>query len=227
VIAVAGACSVAVCAGALQVRSAAGQGSPYSPSLDLRLDKKLVVGHRATLRATGTAPEALAVWIVVDPSGRRCRATVSATPSRAITLVSGVPVAGQFSVSGRYRPRRAGSHSFCAYLSRGEDVPGVVAGRIRTVKSPPLAARVARRTIRVALRRHDFAERVIDEVDPRCRRRDRSTFACRFEAAFRGYRLEGRGRVQAAGKGVSYRFRVKAQGVRLVLTDENERGGSG
>ncbi len=94
----------------------------------------------------------------------------------------------------------------------------------RVVRSPRLRAPVARRTIATALRRHGFARRVVKSLRVKCRRRSRSAFACSFSAHFPGYRLRGSGQVALRG-GVSYRFRVRAQGVRFTLTDENEAGG--
>ena len=54
-----------------------------------------------------------------------------------------------------------------------------------------------------------------------CQRRAYGAFSCRFSSRFPGYRLKGKGEVELGAK-LSYRFRVKAQGVRLTLTDENE-----
>jgi hypothetical protein len=227
VMGLAAACAAAVGVGALQVQSAAAQEGTDAPALAVHVEEKLVVGRLANVIATGTAPETLAVWIFVDPLGRPCPATAAARPSEAITVVSGAPVGGEFSVSDLYRPLSDGTQTFCAYLSEGEATPGAVADAIETVELPPLAAREARHTIEVALRRHGFAMRVIEAVEQRCQRRNRTSFRCRFEAAFRGYSLEGRGKVETAAEGVSYRFRVEAQGARFLLTDENERRGSG
>ncbi len=93
----------------------------------------------------------------------------------------------------------------------------------RTVKvlSPRLQAGRARRTVAAALRRHDFADQVVANLEERCRRRSRSRFKCRFSSAFPGYSLSGRGSVELR-KRISYRFRVRAQGRTLILTDENE-----
>jgi hypothetical protein len=228
-IGLAAACAAAVGGGALQVPGAAAQEVPEPdvPPLSVDVDDRLVVGRLANVSASGIAPETLAVWIFADPLGRPCPAAATARPLEAITVVSGLPVGGAFSVSDRYRPLSDGTQTFCAYLGKGEETPAAVGAAIGTVELPMLAARVARQTIRVALRRHGFAKRVIDAVDQRCRRRNRVSFACRFEAAFRGYSLEGRGKIEATAEGVSYRFRVEAQGARFVLTDDNERGGSG
>ena len=58
-------------------------------------------------------------------------------------------------------------------------------------------------------------------MEPDCHRRNRTEFACEFSAGFPGYQLKGRGRVRQEID-LSYRFRVKAQGVHFILTDENE-----
>jgi hypothetical protein len=227
VIRLAAACAAVVAGAAVHVSGAVAQEGPGPAALAVHVDERLVAGRLTEVVATGTAPETLAVWVFVDPLDRPCPATAAARPSQAITVISGVPVGGAFSVSDLYRPLSDGTQAFCAYLSAGEATPGVLAAASGTVELPMLAARVARRTIQVALIRHGFARRVIDAVEQRCRRRNRVSFACRFEAAFRGYRLEGRGKVKAAADGVSYRFRVEAQGARFLLTDDNERRGFG
>ena len=55
-----------------------------------------------------------------------------------------------------------------------------------------------------------------------CQRRSHAAFRCRFSSRFPGYLLKGKGEVELRAT-LSYRFRVKAQGVRLTLTDENEK----
>ena len=87
---------------------------------------------------------------------------------------------------------------------------------------PPLEEGRAERTVPTALRRHDFAKRVIENLEQRCERRGRYKFACRFTSAFPGYRLKGHGPVELIKGKISYRFVVRAQGRRVVLTDENE-----
>lgn len=99
------------------------------------------------------------------------------------------------------------------------------AASFRVQRAPRLRAPVAQRTVVAALRRHGFARRVWRSVRIDCRRRGRAAFTCRFSSRFRGYRLRGRGEVEMR-KRLSYRFRVKAQGVRFTLTDENEKGRS-
>ncbi len=91
----------------------------------------------------------------------------------------------------------------------------------RVVRSPLLRAPVARRTVAVALQRHGFARRVVKALRVNCKRRNRSAFACDFTARFPGYELRGSGKVELRG-GLSYRLKVKAQGLRFTLTDENE-----
>jgi Bacterial Ig-like domain len=90
------------------------------------------------------------------------------------------------------------------------------------VLRPPLEQGRAKRTVATALRRHKFAKRVIDNLERSCTRRGRYTFSCRFSSAFPGYSLKGHGRVELRRGRISYRFVVRAQGERAVLTDENE-----
>jgi Bacterial Ig-like domain len=90
------------------------------------------------------------------------------------------------------------------------------------VLRPPLKAGRAERTVATALRRHKFAHRVVENLERSCTRRGRFKFSCRFSSAFRGYSLKGRGPVELRRGRISYRFRVRAQGQRLSLTDENE-----
>jgi hypothetical protein len=90
------------------------------------------------------------------------------------------------------------------------------------LRAPLLRAPVARRTVVTALRRHGFARRVWKSVRIDCNRRGRASFGCRFSSRFPGYRLRGKGEVKLRAR-LSYRFRVKAQGVRFTLTDENEK----
>ena len=89
------------------------------------------------------------------------------------------------------------------------------------MRAKRLRRSVARAAAVTALRRHGFARRVVKAVDPDCKRRRRDRFACAFEVDFQGYHLRGSGQVRL-GVELSYRFRVKAQGVRFTLTDENE-----
>ena len=91
----------------------------------------------------------------------------------------------------------------------------------RVRRTPPLEKRVALKTVRTALKRHGFARRVVKSVEADCKRLSRYQFACRFSTRFPGYKMRGRGKVRL-GDSLSYEFRVKAQGVRLTLSDENE-----
>lgn len=93
--------------------------------------------------------------------------------------------------------------------------------RFRVLR-PPLEAWRAGRTVATALRRHKFAKRVINNLERKCNRRSRYKFTCRFTSAFPGYHLKGHGPVELRRGRISYRFVVRAQGERVVLTDENE-----
>jgi len=90
------------------------------------------------------------------------------------------------------------------------------------ILKPPLAAGRAEQTVATALRRHEFANRVVENLQQSCTRRGRFRFSCRFSSAFPGYNLTGRGSVERQRGRISYRFRVRAQGQTLTLTDENE-----
>jgi hypothetical protein len=192
------------------------------PSLNLHVERNLVVGEPGAVTATGTASSGYSVWLFVDPRGSACPSDPAAQPARAISIATSAPVGASFAVSGLYTPRRADQDSFCAYLQRSSIDPAAAAIEVRTVLEPLLPSAVAVHTVVVALRRHGFAERVIGALDAKCRRRGRTWFACHFEARFSGYELSGRGRVQRLGGELSYRLRVAAQGERFVLTERNE-----
>ncbi len=98
--------------------------------------------------------------------------------------------------------------------------PAVIGFKV--LRKLTLRAPVAHRTVLTALKRHDYARRVVRSVDVDCSRRSRIVFACKFSTRFSGYRLKGKGKVKL-GNDLSYRFRVIAQGVHFTLTDENER----
>ena len=98
--------------------------------------------------------------------------------------------------------------------------PAVI--KFKVLRKLTLRAPVAHRTVLTALKRHDYARRVVRSVDVDCSRRSRIVFACKFSTRFSGYRLKGKGKVKL-GNDLSYRFRVIAQGVHFTLTDENER----
>ncbi len=93
--------------------------------------------------------------------------------------------------------------------------------KFKVLRNERLQAPVAKRTVIAALRRHSFAHRVVKSVHTDCRRISRTVFRCKFSGHFPGYRLKGRGKVKLR-QHLSYRFRVKAQGLRFTLTDENE-----
>jgi hypothetical protein len=135
--------------------------------------------------------------------------------------MSAVPVEGSFRERRRLMFRNPGRHTFCGYL--GPDAETVTASSFtsRVVQTPLLRAGRARRAVTASLRRHDFADRVVDHLEQRCRRLSRSRFTCRFSSEFPGYSLHGRGPVQLRRK-ISYRFRVRVQGETVVLSDENE-----
>jgi hypothetical protein len=192
------------------------------PTLALQIDGKLVVGERVTVSASGTAPPDLAVWAYVDPQGEKCRFAASAQPTRAIAIASAVAAGEQFSVGGEYQPHRPGQDSICAYLGPSAGSPIVTATARRKILPALLPAAIARRTVPIALRRHGFAERVVDALHTRCQRRGRAEFRCRFSAHFQGYDLAGPGRDRRADDHVYYRFEVRAQGIEFVLTERNE-----
>jgi hypothetical protein len=97
--------------------------------------------------------------------------------------------------------------------------PAVVAFKV--LRNQRLQGSVARHTVVTALKRHDFARRVVKSVHVNCRRSSRTVFRCKFSGHFPGYRLKGRGEVKLRAK-LSYRFRVRAQGLHFTLTDKNE-----
>jgi hypothetical protein len=208
--------------------AAVAQGGPYGEAaLSLDINGPLVVGHPTTVSASGVAPAPFVLSVFVDPLGRPCPSSAANRPTEADVLVPDLGVEGSFSVEVDYRPESRGDHTFCAYLGPSEDAPEVTATTSRTVRNPFLRASVARHTVPLALRRHGFAHRVVHSVKPHCHRRGRQEFRCRFAVRFPGYKLVGRGQVRAAARGLVYRFRVRAQGVRFVLTDSNEERTSG
>jgi hypothetical protein len=189
--------------------------------LSLSLPRRLEVDTRATVRVEGAANAGDELSVFVDPKGGECPSSASAPPVDAISLVSEVANDGVFRVTAAYTPRRLGDRSFCAYLGASSQEDHIQTSVNRRVIAQRLRASSARRTVVTALKRHGFAHRVVKAVKPDCHRRSRTEFACEFSADFPGYELKGRGRVRQ-DVGLSYRFRVKAQGVHLTLTDENE-----
>jgi hypothetical protein len=196
---------------------------PYLParSLLLRVPDKLKVGRRARVAAEGFARATDTVSIFVERKGTTCADSVFTQPAQATRLISKVVQDGFYRVDAEYRPQRRGAQDFCAYLTPASGLDELRASATRRVKAKRLRRSVARAAAVTALRRHGFARRVVKAVDPECKRRRRDEFACGLEVDFQGYHLRGNGRVRL-GVELSYRFKVKAQGVRFTLTDENE-----
>ena len=196
-------------------------GSYTERSLTLDVPDKLTVGRRITVRVEGTAGAGDEVSAFVDPNGGDCPSEASDEPARAVSLISEDTDQGAFDFDGTYRPGGAGDRTFCAYLGPAADRTAVRAAEDRSVGTRKLRGAVARRTVVTALERHGFARRVVKSIESDCRRRSRNAFKCKFFDRLPGYKLKGRGDV-VLGVDLSYRFRVKAQGVRFTLTDENE-----
>jgi hypothetical protein len=191
-------------------------------SLALDLPDKLKVGGLAVVEVEGFANAGDELALFVDPEGRACPSSASARPANAISLVeSEVAFDSFFQLEADYTPERPGLRTFCAYLGPSSEQADVQANAERNVIQRRLRGSVARRAVVTALKRHGFARRVVKSVERNCRRRARNEFSCEFSSAFPGYRLKGRGRVRL-GFDLSYRFRVKAQGVRFTLTEINE-----
>jgi Bacterial Ig-like domain len=119
------------------------------------------------------------------------------------------------------RKLKPGRHKLVATAFDALENPGTPQTFRFRVLRPRLKERRARRTVAVALRRHDFSDRVIRELEESCSRRGRFRFFCRFSSTFPGYSLSGRGKVRRRQR-LSYRFRVRAQGQSFVLKDETE-----
>jgi Big-like domain-containing protein len=134
------------------------------------------------------------------------------------------PCTSPYSVKAKAKSGRGKKHSVSvrATDSAGNTGDAAVVS-FRVLRAPHLRESVARRTVAVALQRHGYARRVVKALSVNCQRRSRTTFKCRFSSRFSGYRLKGSGEVKLRAH-ISYRFRVKAQGVRFTLTDENEKG---
>jgi len=134
------------------------------------------------------------------------------------------PCTSPYSVKARSKPGKGKKHeiSVRAIDSAGNVGEPVVVG-FRVVRKLRLKESVAERTVVTALQRHGFAKRVVRAVRVNCSRRSYGAFSCKFSSNFPGYRLTGHGEVKLRVH-LSYRFRVKAQGVRLTLTDRNESG---
>ena len=193
---------------------------PQSRSLRLFVGHHPEVNKRVTVRATGFAEAPLKLWVSAAPGGGECPAGSSVQPPRAQRVLAGA-VFGKFRVEKRFEMKRRGRHSFCGYLGPAGGSEFTTAFKTRLVRRPRLKARTARQTVNRALRRHEFAGRVVKNVKQRCKRSSRATFSCRFSSSFPGYRLTGRGVVRL-NKRVSYRFRVRVRNLKIALTDKNE-----
>jgi hypothetical protein len=202
--------------------SADSRRGPYGEgSLELFGSGRIEQYRRAVTGAEGFAGVPFQLWVYEDPRGRPCAANITGEPPGARRLMTAVPVEGSFRERRRFKPTKRGKHTFCGYL--GPDSGTVVATsfKVRRVLKPLLRPGKARGTVQRSLRRHDFANNVVEKLETNCRRRDRSKFSCRFSSAFPGYSLKGRGKVKLARR-ISYRFRLRVQGETVVLTDENE-----
>ena len=200
-----------------------GAQDEYAESLGLFVSRRPQQFKRATVRAEGVADPALTLrlWVYEDRRGRPCPATLADRKLHTRTLIGGLPVDGAFSEQRRPRMKDPGRHTFCAYLGPDEDTADTTSFVSRKVRRPLLRAGRARRTVLAALRRHAFANRVIENLEQNCSRRSRSKFECRFSSSFPGYSLTGRGPVVLKRR-LSYRFQASVRGRSLVLTDENE-----
>ena len=203
--------------GAFHARGPAPEGS-----VTVFLGGRFEQYRRVTVGAEGLAESASFLWVYEDPIGLGCSPTVAERPWERTRLVIGpTPVDGSFSVARRLRLGRTGPHTFCGYLGPDSGTATATSFTGRFVETPLLTAKRARRTVKASVRRHEFADQVVENLEQRCRRRSRSKFTCRFSSEFPGYSLRGRGPVQLRRK-ISYRFRVVVQGETVILTDENE-----
>jgi hypothetical protein len=182
-----------------------------------------------------TAPE---TTITKRPKGKiktkkknaKVRVSFRSEPGAAFTCRLGKgkyePCTSPYVVKAKSKGGKGKKHriSIRASDSAGNVGDPVVVG-FRVQRAPRLAAGRAERTVVAALRRHGFARRVWKSVRTDCNRRGRAAFGCRFSSRFPGYRLRGKGEVKLRAR-LSYRFRVKAQGVRFTLTDKNEKARS-
>jgi hypothetical protein len=225
-------CAVAMGAGGATEPGAAsassvgveGAGAPIEPgdvSLQLSVHPIPEVRKPADIRAQGFTDVAVTLWVYEDPRGGGCAATPAARRFRTRTVIEGLQVEGAFDETRRLKMRNPGLHTFCAYLSPDPNSAWTITAIESRVRSPLLRARRARATVPAALKRHGFADRVLGNLENRCRRRTRSKFSCRFSSAFPGYSLTGSGSVELR-KRLNYRFTVFAQGRALTLTNENE-----
>jgi hypothetical protein len=205
-------------------RGAAG-GEYDLRSLELSVSRHPEIHRRVAVRATGLADPPLRLWVFVDPRGEPCPATPSAQAPGARTIFSAASVEGDFLLKERFRVKRLGRHSFCGYLGANDgsevseyETTFATSFLTRKVRRRLLPATRARRTVARALLSHGFAERVVDNLERRCRRLNRAKFSCRLSSRFPGYRLVGRGHVELNGH-LSYRCRVRVGQRQFTLTE--------
>ena len=208
-------------AGAAGAEAELRRGPYVEGSLALFGSSRIEQYKRAVVGAEGFASVPLQLWVYEDPRGRNCAANITGEPPGAQRLMTAVLVEGSFRERRRFKPTKRGEHAFCGYLGPGPATPIATSFKDRDVVKPLLKPGKARRTVPLSLRRHDFANKVVENLEANCRRRGRSRFSCRFSSAFPGYSLKGRGAVKLARR-ISYRFRLRVQGETVVLTDENE-----
>jgi hypothetical protein len=193
---------------------------PQKRSLRLFVGQNAQIKKRVTVRAAGFADSPLKLRVSADPRGGECRAGSSVQPPR-IRRVLTANVSGKFRIQQRFEMKSRGRHTFCAYLGAPGGSEYTTAFTSRLVRRQRLKAPTARRTVNRALRRHEFAGRVVKNLKQRCRRNSRAKFSCRFSSSFPGYRLTGRGSVRL-NKRLSYRFRVRVGGLKITLNNKNE-----
>jgi hypothetical protein len=198
-----------------------GDGEYDERSLGLFVSRRPQAYKRATVRAEGFADPPLELWVYENLRGKACSATAAERTRRTRMVITGLPVDGAFREIRRPRMKKPGRHAYCAYLGPDEGTATITSFTTRKVRKPLLRAGRARGTVVTALRRHNFANRVIENLQQSCGRRSRSEFECRFSSAFPGYSLTGRGSVELKRQ-VSYRFQASVRGRSLALTDENE-----
>jgi Bacterial Ig-like domain len=129
-----------------------------------------------------------------------------------------VPCDAAFTPAGKLKP---GSHKLVATALDALENSGQSKTFRFKILRPALKPGRAGSTVAKALRSHGFANRVVANLDENCSRASRYKFTCRFSSTFGGYRLKGSGPVKLGKNGLSYRFKVRAQGQRMTLTDEN------
>jgi hypothetical protein len=192
-------------------------------SLDLFVKQRPVAYKRAIVRASGSATPSLSLWLFENRRGNICPTTPAGRTDGTRALIDGAQVGGDFSVALRPMMNNPGQHAYCAYLGANEQTVSATVFTVRRVRKPLLRASLANNTVKAALRRHGFADRVLSNLQRSCSRRSRSEFECSFSSRFPGYSLTGHGSVELKRR-VSYRFPVSVRGRSFTLTDENEGG---